>query len=311
MNSLQKPFVPWAQIAQLVALGTPVFLLSVLLELPHAVGVIAFAAGLLATVFSNRKWGLISVALTAVAYPVAAFAGTTGVFFVGALLAIGSMLALRQAGARALGYAAFGWSYLVFSETTHPDASTMTYYVIGALWGVTSARLVGIEALMAPKGPDLGLPPFAVRCAIVIGFLASLVLAMFLPIERSYWVPFVFLSVLIANGTNGLSMSLSRMIGVVLGVAGVLLLSWFEPPRWFEFGLAMIGFVLAMRIILAFPILSRACMTAAIVLMLISVEPDAAASRLLAEVVSVLVLMLLAGSVSFFASKEEAPGDQT
>lgn len=234
-----------------------------------------------------------------------------GCFFVGALLAIGSMLALRQAGARAVGYAAFGWSYLVFSEATHPDASTMTYYVFGALWGVTSARLVGIEALMAPKGPDLELPPFAVRCAIVIGFLASLVLAMFLPIERTYWVPFVYLSVLIANGTNGLSMSLSRMIGVVLGVTGVLLLSWLEPPRWFEFGLATVGFVLAMRIILAFPILSRACMTAAIVLMLISVEPDVASSRLLAEVVSVLVLMLLAGSVSFFASKEEAPGDRT
>ena len=88
MNSRHKPFVPWKQIAQLMALGTPVLLLSVLLNLPHAVGMIGFAAGLLAAVFGDKKWGLISVALTAVAFPISAFLGNLGVFVVGALLAI-------------------------------------------------------------------------------------------------------------------------------------------------------------------------------------------------------------------------------
>lgn len=295
----------------LAVLGTPVFLLSVLLELPHAVGMIAFAAGLLAAVFSNRKWGLISIALTAVAFPIAAFLGSPGVFVVGALLAIGSMLALRHAGARAIGYAAFGWSYLVFAETTQPDASTIGYYVVGAFWGVISAQLVGVVSLMKPKGLNLEPPPIVVRSAIVIGFSATLILAMFLPIERPYWVLFVYLSVLITNGPNGLRKSLSRMVGVVLGVAGVLVLSWFEPPRWLEFGFAMVGFVLAMRVILAFPVLSRACMTAAIILMLISVEPDTASSRLLAEVVSAVVLLLLAATIEIFSPKAKATGDQS
>ncbi|MCG7521761.1 hypothetical protein [Ruegeria sp. Ofav3-42] len=58
MNSPRKPFVPWKQIAQLVALGTPVLVLSVLLKLPHAVGMIGFAAGLLAVVFGDKKNGV-------------------------------------------------------------------------------------------------------------------------------------------------------------------------------------------------------------------------------------------------------------
>ncbi|MCG7521762.1 FUSC family protein [Ruegeria sp. Ofav3-42] len=248
---------------------------------------------------------MISVASTAVAFPITAFIGSTGVFVVGALLAIGSMLALRHAGARAIGYAVFGWSYLVFSDATQLDAITIGYYVIGALWGVISAQFVGINSMMKPKGPDLVPPPFAVSAAIVVGFSASLVLAMFLPIQRPYWVPFVYLSVLITNGPNGLRMSLSRMAGVVLGVASVLVLSWFEPPRWLEFGLAVFGFIAAIRVILAFPVLSRGCLTAAIILMLISVEPDATSSRLLAEVISVVLLLLLSAAIGFLSPKSE------
>ncbi|MEM7074886.1 MAG: FUSC family protein [Pseudomonadota bacterium] len=307
-----KPFIPWIRIAYLGALSVLPALIVVPLGVEQPTGLIGFTAGFLACLYAGWRWALIAIATAVAAHLLSTAAMHAdipgGLYGVGSVLALATILATPKGGLSALAFAAFGWVFLVFSTTSDQDRHILTLLAFAASggWGVVAARWLSVGGMMAPGVRDRRMPSLWLAVVTSLGFLATLYLAESLTLSRPYWVPFVYLSIIATTGLTQARAILRRMIGASLGALLVFGLAGLNLPFEVEIALAMTGFAMSLRITIAYPVISRALLTASIVLMLFASEPGALGSRLLAEFAATGMLLVIAGGISLVAHRVQS-----
>lgn len=286
--------MPWSKIAGLLALSVPPVVLAASLALPPASAIVGFLTGFLASVMGGPGWALAAVILAVLAY-IATMAIPSASYGIAVLLILASALAAPRGGRRALTYAALGWVFLDMAADQNGELSGIVLFPIAGVWAIAAARWLDVSGLASPDAAarrTIGALPVVIT---TIGFLASLIVAETLPLERPYWVPFVFLQIIAVVDSDMPRRAMERMAGAILGVSAVVFLSTLNLPQALELSLAALGLVAGLRTLTTYPLASKTLITSAIILFLSARGEDEAGARLLAELAGVGVLLAVAG----------------
>lgn len=288
--------LPWKIIAILAAAALPLMGLALLTGASPAQPLIGFISGLLACLAVNRRWAFAAPVISVLAYlamlllPLPAPAAICAM----ALILSGLMVAgVRIGAAQALGQATFGWVYLSLVPGMTPDPWLMTLFVLGGVAGTGTAIALGVESFRRTAVPGTSGAGVGVFLALGAGFVFSIAAALALDLPQGYWIPFVFLQVAMAADTRHPAIALQRISGAVLGIALAGLIADTVSLSGLRLLVVAAATAWGLRVLPVRPVLSRALMTGAVVVLLAQPgDHSAAEHRLLAEVLGVLSVLL-------------------
>lgn len=292
-------YLPWKIIAILLGGALPLLAASLLLDINPAPPLVGYIVGLLACLSADRRWALATPVVSVAAYlAVVLLPLPTGVsIYVVALVLVGLMVAGRHFGAaNAFGQAAFGWVFLAFVPSIDLDAAALVAHVAGGAVGASVAIYLGMESFRRSAAVTTTASDLVTFVTLALGFLLSIAAARVLGLGHGYWIPFVFLQVAMAADTHHPAIAMQRIAGATVGIYLASLAGDVIGFTSLRLVATLACVVVGLRLLAAWPITSRALLTGAVILLLTRPgDKDAAETRLLAELLGLLAVLLSSG----------------
>ncbi|WP_375688178.1 FUSC family protein [Pseudooceanicola sp. LIPI14-2-Ac024] len=308
-----KGVLPWKLIGIIGAGAVPALVFALLVGGNPALALIGFIAGLLACLGADRRWALAAPVISVAAYllmPILPLPEGWAIYVI-ALAFVALVVAGRHIGAAAaLGQAAFGWIFLAMAPVAMISGWGLVANVVGGICGAGVAIAVGLESFRRTPATTTTANDATAVVAFGTGFLLSIAAAQSALLDHGYWIPFVFLQVAMAANTHHPVIAMQRIAGAVIGIFAASLIGQYLDLPLLRIAAILACVVFGLRYLAVWPILSRALMTGAVVFMLTRPgEVGAAETRLLAEVLGVLTVLVASGlyvALSYFGTRNRA-----
>jgi Fusaric acid resistance protein-like len=302
------PLVPWLMIAGVVVSAILAPLVATSFGIQPAFALVGFMTGAMACIFGDRKWAVIAILIAVIGFGVLVPGNSLSLCLIGLELTILVTLSAPLGKSRAMANAAFGWVFLAFFTPETTQAADIAVFAASGIWGAIAAVLLRLEGIQGGDPEPISAHLLIAFLGLSAGFLTTILFAQKLGDDHAYWVPFVFIQLAVSAGGRTFLKAFERVGGAILGVFAVTLFAEFFTEYRIDVALALVCLVFGLRRLAANAILSRALMTAA-VLLLLDPSRTPVESRLKAELIGAAILLASSALVAALSRKSRPTRD--